>query len=339
MRAKRILCAAFAVMMTAAVAGCGGNGRQLYNEKLTKYIETGDYKGITVDTSSDEYAEFYNNVISSDVYNNDLYVKKTEGTVADGDTVNIDYVGKKDGVAFDGGTAEGYDLEIGSDSFIDGFEDGLIGVAIGSTVDLNLTFPESYQSTELAGKAVVFTVTVNYVKTDEERKPEDYYKELGFALLKTYTDDVTERAIKNYLLDKVVENTEIKGYPEEDTDTLYNSYKSMLETNIKSSYGIDLATYLSYNSMTEDDFKSELIENQIKPAMDEQMVTYFILDNEKLEITDEDIEAQLNDMLEEIGSDTVTATDLKDFYGDYYFEMLAVNEKAVDFLYKNAKIS
>lgn len=340
MKTKKLLCAALVFLITAALVACGkGNGRQLYNEKLTKYVKIGDYKGITVDTSSDEYSKFYDAVISSDVYNNDLYVKKTEGTVADGDTVNIDYTGKKDGVAFEGGTGTGYDLEIGSDSFIDGFEDGLIGVAIGSTVDLNLTFPENYQSTELAGKAVVFTVKVNYVKTEEERKPEDYYKELGFALLKAYTDDVTERAIKDYLLDKAVSASEIKSYPEADTDTLYNSYKSMLETNVKSSYGIDLATYLSYNNMTEKDFKSELIENQIKPAMDEQMVTYLILDNEKLELTDKDIEAQITEMLEEIGNDGVTAETLKEFYGEHYFEMLAVNDKALDFLYENAKIS
>ena len=73
--------------------------------KLSKYITLADYKGLKVDTKSDEFKEYYNNVISSDVSSNDLYVKKTEGTVANGDTANIDYTGKKDGVAFDGGTA------------------------------------------------------------------------------------------------------------------------------------------------------------------------------------------------------------------------------------------
>ena len=195
---KKIICLLLGVMLTALTfAGCGKTAeRQLYNEKLSKYINLGEYKGIKVYTKSDEFKEFYNSVISSDVSSNDLYVKKTEGEVANGDTVNIDYTGKKDGVAFDGGTAEGYDLTIGSNSFIDGFETGLIGKKIGETVDLNLTFPENYDSSELAGKAVVFTVKINYVKTEEERKPEDYYSEIGFKTLKAYTDDVTERAVK-----------------------------------------------------------------------------------------------------------------------------------------------
>ena len=113
-------------MVTATVLGLTGCGkkakRQLYNDKLSKYITLADYKGLKVDTKSDEFKKYYDNMISSDVSSNNLYVKKTEGTVANGDTANIDYTGKKDGVAFDGGTAAGYDLTIGSNSFIDGFE-------------------------------------------------------------------------------------------------------------------------------------------------------------------------------------------------------------------------
>lgn len=88
----------------------------------------------------------------------------------EGDRVNIDYKGLKDGVAFEGGTAEGYNLVLGSGSFIDGFEDGLIGAAAGEQRNLNLTFPENYQSEELAGQDVVFEVTVNEVA--EKHTPE-----------------------------------------------------------------------------------------------------------------------------------------------------------------------
>ena len=90
-----------------SVRSCGKNdARILYNDKLSKYVELGDYKNIPVDTKSDTFKEFYDEVISSDIYSNDLYVQKTEGEVADGDTVNIDYEGKKDGVAFDGSGAD-----------------------------------------------------------------------------------------------------------------------------------------------------------------------------------------------------------------------------------------
>lgn len=337
---KRIICTALCLLTVFAFAGCGKKAkRQLYNGKLSKYITLSDYKGIKVDTKSDEFKEFYNNVISSDVSSNDLYVKKTEGTVENGDTANIDYTGKKDGVAFEGGTAAGYDLEIGSNSFIDGFEAGLIGKKIGDTVDLNLTFPENYQSTELAGKAVVFTVKINYVKTDEERKPEDYYSELGYKTADEYTADVTERAVKNYLLDKVKSEAKIKEYPEAEIDTMYGSYKNMLEQNLKSSYGVDLATYLSSNNMTEDSFKEDLVKNQIKPVMDEQMVAYSILDNEKLGLKDEEVNKKIAETVKSINNSQVTAETVKNYYGEYYFEYMTVSEKAADYLYKNAKIS
>lgn len=337
---KRVICCLLAALTVFGLAGCGKKAkRQLYNGKLSKYITLADYKGLKVDTKSDEFKEYYNNVISSDVSSNDLYVKKTEGTVANGDTANIDYTGKKDGVAFDGGTAEGYDLKIGSNSFIDGFETGLIGKKIGDTVNLNLTFPENYNSAELAGKAVVFTVKINYVKTEEERKPEDYYSELGFKSLDKYTADVTERAVKNYLLDKVKSGSKIKEYPQDEIDTMYGSYKNMLEQNLKSSYGVDFATYLTSNNMTEESFKEDLVKNQIKPAMDEQMVAYSILDNEKLGLKDEEINKKIDETVKSINNSQVTAETVKNYYGEYYFEYMTVSEKVSDYLYKNAKIS
>lgn len=337
---KRIICCLLAALTVFGLAGCGKKAkRQLYNGKLSKYVTLADYKGLKVDTKSDEFKEYYNNVISSDVSSNDLYVKKTEGTVANGDTANIDYTGKKDGVAFDGGTAEGYDLKIGSNSFIEGFETGLIDKKIGDTVDLNLTFPENYNSAELAGKAVVFTVKINYVKTEEERKPEDYYSELGFKSLDKYTADVTERAVKNYLLDKVKSGSKIKEYPQTEIDTMYGSYKNILEQNLKSSYGVDFATYLTSNNMTEESFKEDLVKNQIKPAMDKQMVAYSILDNEKLGLKDEEINKKIDETVKSINNSQVTAETVKSYYGEYYFEYMTVSEKVADYLYKNAKIS
>lgn len=338
---KKIICLLLGVMLTALVfAGCGKNAkRQLYNEKLNKYIDLGEYRGIKVDTKSDEFKKFYDSAVSSDISSNDLYVRKTEGEVSNGDTVNIDYTGKKDGIAFDGGTAEGYDLTIGSNSFIEGFETGLIGKKIGETVDLNLTFPENYNSSELAGKAVVFTVKINYVKTTEERKPEDYYSELGFKTLKAYTDDVTERAVKNYLLDKVQTASKIKDYPKTDIDAIYGAYKNTVEQNIKNSYGVDFATYLSYANTTEDAFKQDAIKNQIKPAMEAQMVAYSILDKEKLGLKSEEVNKKIDETVKSINNSQVTADTVKNYYGEYYFEYLTVSEKAADYLYKNAEIS
>lgn len=135
--------------------------------KVEDYVTLGEYKNIAVTVSAQAQVE------DSDVDSNALQLYNSKVTAAnggimdraaeDGDTVNIDYEGKKDDVAFQGGTAQNQSLTLGSNSFIDGFEDGLIGVKPGETVDLNLTFPENYQSTELAGAEVVFTVTVNFI--------------------------------------------------------------------------------------------------------------------------------------------------------------------------------
>ena len=175
---KKIISAALAVMFTVVfAAGCGKDARILYNGKLSEYVELGDYKNIQVNTSSDSFKEYYDDEVSADVSSYDLYVRRTEGMVAEGDTVNIDYVGKKDGEAFDGGTASGYYLTIGSNSFIDGFEEGLVGVEIGSTVDLDLTFPENWDEVYAAWKEGKITAKAAMEQTGTKRT--SFYKLAG----------------------------------------------------------------------------------------------------------------------------------------------------------------
>ena len=319
---KRFLSVVLSVaLLSVLFCGCGKNEkRNLYNVDLSKYVTLKDYKGVKVDTSTDEFKELLKNEISSDVSQNNFYVKKTEGTVADGDTANIDYVGKKDGVAFEGGTAQGYDLTIGSNNFIDGFEEGLIGVNIGDTVDLNLTFPENYQSTELAGKAVVFTVTVNYVTTNEEMKPEDYYKELGFKTVIEYNADVKKRAVKSYLLDKITSKAKISEYPEDDQNTLCDLSVELANAQYQSQYGMTLEQVLtSYYNMTLDDYKKQMKKEQLPELMNSQMPLYYIFDKENLEL-DKDTYKKYEE-----NNKTVA-------------EFQAVQVAVEDFLYKNAKI-
>lgn len=325
------------IMLVCMVASCGQaqKNRILFSDTdLSKSVELGDYKDIPVDTSSDTYKGYYDDVVSSDIENYNFYVKKTEGKVEEGDTANIDYVGKKDGVAFDGGTAEGYDLTIGSGSFIDGFEDGLIGVAIGDTVDLNLTFPEDYDNEELNGAAVVFTVKVNYVVTEDPMEPADYYAELDYESVEAYEAASKETAIKNYIMDTILANSEINEYPEKDLETVYSATKKIVEANVQSSYGIDFATYLSYMGTDEATFKEE----QIKPMLDNYLVVYAIADEENFKVEQEDITQELNDAVKEINNSEITADYLKEYYGEYYFEAMAYSKKAVQFVYDNAKI-
>ncbi len=211
------------VLVVACFAGCSDDkGRLLYNLDLEDYVELGEYKGIKVDKNSEEYLTTRDKLIAYDVTTYGFYNHKKSGEVKKGDVVNIDYVGKKDGVAFSGGTASGYDLEIGSGTFIPGFEEGLAGKKIGSTVDLDLTFPENYGNSDLAGKDVVFTVTINYVKSSEPQTPEEFYKFLGFSDVEAYYEMLDSRSTKEFLQNKVIESSKILDYPQEDIDFLYN---------------------------------------------------------------------------------------------------------------------
>lgn len=340
---KRVLTAVAAVALACAVfAGCGNSAakkakaeRILYSKvKLSDFVELGDYKSLSVDTKSDDFKNAREEQQTEDIEQNELYVEKN-GKVETGDIANIDYTGKKDGVAFEGGTAEGYDLKIGSGSFIDGFEDGLIGAVAGQTLDLDLTFPESYTNEELAGKAVVFTVKVNSVKTPD--KPENYFKTLDFKTVDDYYADLDKRAAKQLLLKQLSDKSKIKDYPKDDYDTLLKTVEEQYDSRMQQQYGVSLETYLQYSGSTIETFRGQLATNILKPMMDEQLVAYALIDNEGIALTGEDADAQLKKLAKQYGSE-VTEDKIKEYFGDYYFEALAADDIAAEYLYKNAKI-
>lgn len=323
------------------LTACGKTSNVLFvNTDFDKVMTLAEYKGLELDTSSDDFKELFDNTVASDVKSNSLYMEKTEGTVLEGDIANIDFVGKKDGVAFDGGTGASYDLEIGSGSFIPGFESGLIGVKIGDTVDLNLTFPKDYGKEELNGQDVVFTVTVNSVQTTEGVEPKDIYKDLGYETLEKYESDVKERAIKNYFLEAVTANSEIKEYPEEDIKILQTQIKDALENNISTYYGMTLDAYITKMGTTLVEFESDLLNNQIKPLIEDIMPLYAILEKEGVKVTQKDTDAKLDEIVKEYedAGTSVDAATLKKSLGEYSIEGLVVEEKAYEIIKENAKI-
>lgn len=327
------------VLVLSLFAGCSEDkGRVLYNVDLEDYVELGEYKGIKIDKKSDEFLKVRDSLISYDVETYGFYNHKTSGEVKNGDTVNIDYVGKKDGVAFEGGTASGYDLEIGSGTFIDGFESGLIGKTIGSTVDLNLKFPDNYGSTELAGAEVVFTVKINYVKSTEAKTPEEFYKSLGLSKVEDYYEKLEERAIDEFLQQTVVDSSEILEYPQADIDLMYPYYYQNYEYTIQNNYGMTMEQFYSQTGQTESGFKTTLIASDIKPAMQQQMLWYAILDAEEIEITKEDTEAKIKEIIAQNGDSSVDRADVIENLGEYYIEVLVASDKAFKILKDNAEI-
>lgn len=271
---KKRMTALVAVMCAASMLMTGCQAKELSNE----YVTVSVYKGVEVEqveasaevTDADVEAQI-ENILAS--YAETVAV--TDRAAQDGDIANIDYVGKKDGVAFDGGSYEGYDLTLGSGTFIDGFESGIVGHNIGETFDLNLTFPENYGSEDLAGQDVVFTVTLNSLSVEEipeltddfvkenlsteSETVEEYKAELKKELQET-NDEAYQSSLRDAAWDAVLENTTVNEYPEEAiqeyTDMLYSDYETMA-----SYYGMEFADFLeTYMGMDEETFATEVEE-------------------------------------------------------------------------------
>lgn len=315
--------------------------------QASEYVELGEYKGLTVQVSpltvSDE--EVVRQIRANG--GSDILEEITEGTVELGDTANIDYEGKLDGVAFDGGTAQDYDLEIGSGTFIDGFEDGLVGVAVGETVDLPLTFPENYTE-ELAGKDVIFTVTVNSVKrmpeltsevvdkiTSGEYSDVDTYKESVRAELLQIKEDSRESEINNALLTQIASASTIKDYPQELVDyvvaNMTNYYKQYADM-----YSMEFEEFLdSYMGLTEEEFEAQA-ELAAKQGLQAELYLKAIAEKEGIELSDEEYTAKCQEYADRNGYSSVE--EFTAAYEESEIRLSALQEKVLAFITENATV-
>lgn len=321
-------------------------------------IAQADYMGVEVTVEapyvSDSQVE---DAIQSALAANPDRTEIANRAAQEGDLTDISYVGKKDGVAFDGGTADNYELELGSGQFIDGFEDGVVGMKVGETKDLNLTFPDNYGNAELAGADVVFTVTLN--KIYELSKPElndDFVAGLGIAdvatveeyrqyLYDNYMEDAQEQYetdLQNAVMDAVYANASFKGEASEMKaryhDRIVNNNYSYMST-MAAMYGVDLesllgATWVEYVAANEDQIQAsaEMAANQI-------LLAQKIAENEGLTVTQEEIEADLEEQAGEYGYDSAEA--FKEMMGDEIkgYDEYLVMQKVIDFLVENAHVT
>lgn len=320
--------------------------------KALDYVTLGEYKGLEVtlisaEPTEEEVQTQVDTQFLSDVQTNDKMEKKEEGKVADGDVVNIDYEGKVDGEAFDGGTDKGSNLEIGSNSFIEGFESGLIGVAVGDTVDLDLTFPDEYQSEELAGQAAVFTVTVNYIQvtpemTDEiiaeisDFKTVDEYKEnIKNSLIETMKESQKNQQLQD-LMEQIYNNSTINGYPQEMIDYNVNQTMDYLETYAVQSE-ITVAELIEQQyQMTEDEFKEQLIDS-VKQSLDQEMLIKAIIETEGLTLTDAEYEAGVEKYATELQAESTEA--FIEQYGKSVIELAILQDKVLDLIIEEAVVT
>lgn len=259
----------------------------------------------------------------------------TEGTVADGDVLNIDYTGYVDGETFDGGAAEGASLTIGSGSFIEGFESGLIGVEIGSSVSLNLTFPDPYSNNaDLSGKPVTFEVTVNAkdVTTVPEFTNEwvaanyaDYSEEVLSTTeeFRAYTKEQLESdAMETATWNAVWALASMSKYDEKEVASLVEEEITYYEDSISSSYGMQLADYLTLVGQTQEEFEATVTDGVKEYILRKNTIEY-IADKEDVSVSDEEYESSLQE------------------YADYYgYESVdALKEEIVDLFQSQVKLS
>lgn len=324
------------------------------NYKALDYVTLGEYTGIEVsaekaEVTEEDIKEYVENMLAYyPAYEN---VDKT--VVEDGDTVNIDYEGLLDDVAFDGGTASGQYLEIGSDSFIDGFEEGLIGVKVGDKVSLDLTFPETYSNNpDLVGKAVVFNVTVNSIVEKVDMTYDtltDEYVASNFNMdnVQAFKDNVQETLTstneyyaqsdaRSALLDKVREIGTVNELPEGVLDERVNQYKTQFETMCKESYSMELADYLEQTGMTEEEFNTQVVE-YMQESIELELVLLAIAETEGIELDEEGFASYVSSMTSNYGYEDESG--LYEDYGESFIQDSYVCNKVVDMLMESANIT
>lgn len=331
---KKFFAILLAAALTLTLAGCGGKDRLNYVNGLEKYVTVCDIENITVDTNGSEYIEIYKNAMNNDLatYTQNL----EEGVVADGDIANIDYAGKVDGVAFTGGTAEKQDLTIGSGKFIEGFEEQLIGVKIGDTVDIEVTFPVGYNDStdletgsktiKLSGTDAVFTVTINSVKRHFAEVNDDFAVAAGFKTADEYLADLKDRCIKNSISDFVTNNSTVKKLPPDSDGNSY-SYHKQYYTDYAQYYGYTFENFLTANGIDEATFKNDVLSQEV--------IMYAILDKLGLKVTEEDRTKKVEELAK---INEVSVEEVKKAYTDNYVEYICVNNKVVNALFEKAKI-
>lgn len=311
-------------------------------------VTLGKYMGVTVtkiDTSvTDEEVEAE---LENQRNTNARTVTVTDRPVKEGDTAVIDFEGFVDGVAFDGGKAENHSLEIGSHSFIDTFEDQLVGKNAGDEVEVNVTFPEQYQAADLAGKPAVFKVKINEIKAKELPELNDEFAQdvAGVDTLAEYKEELkknltekkeneAKKTKEDEAIQKIIDKSKM-DLPEAMIDTQCETMVNEFAQRIAQS-GLSMDQYLQFSGMTVDQLKE-----QVRPEAETRIKSSLVLEQiakeENIEVSDEDIDAEIEKMAKAYGME---ADKLKEYMGDAEKESmkrdLAIT-KAVDLIMENVK--
>ena len=311
-------------------------------------VTLGEYKGVSVKKETTPVTdEQVDEKIEQERAKQATEQSVEDRPVAEGDTVNLDYAGTVDGVAFAGGTAEGQTLKIGSHTFIPGFEEQMVGMSIGEEKDLDVTFPESYHAEELAGKAAVFHVKVNgitetrlpalddeFAKDISEFDTLDEYKKDIRAKLEAQAAERDQNVFTNAVIEKVVMNATVdipEAMIERQIDSMMRDFEYRL-----ASQGLKLADFMKYTGQDEKAFRANY-RGQAEKSVKAHLVLEAVEKAESIDATEEQIDAQIAQLAPQTGK---SAEELKATLSEAdlgYFKADAIRDNAIAFLCDNAK--
>ncbi len=331
MKKKVLLVMGLSLLLLAGGCGKAGAAGDLKNNSSTdksstkvlpekkdyvasKYVKLGKYKDvevtITKQTVTDKQVE---DTMKQQLANIPAYEEvKGKTVVAKGDTVNIDYVGLKDGKAFQGGTDKGAHLTIGSGQFIEGFESGLIGHKVGEKVTLNITFPKNYSSTELAGQAVVFNVTINkiekqitpslsddFIKNNTEYKSVADFKEAIRKQLEADNDNAKQSEMETNLINKIVADSKFSSIPK-DLQQYYKDYLNYQAEQSAKQYGMDLKSYISQMGMDTKAF-DKYVDDYSATQAKQEIALKAIAETENMKVSDQEVKDKVAELMKSYG--------------------------------------
>ena len=317
---------------------------------LKPEVTLGEYKGVEVKKAeavvTDEDVE---NELTAARKKNGRLIDVEDGAIEDGDNTIIDFIGYIDDKTFDGGAGTDYPLVIGSHSFIEGFEDQLIGKKKGETCDVNVTFPAEYHADELAGKPAKFVVTIKEVKRNELPELNDEFASevSDFDTLDEYKADIRKKLQEkkeqdakveneNNVIEKVVENAQME-LPQPMVDT---QAREMVENYARrlQSQGLNINDYMKYTGMT-----PEKLMEQMRPEAEKRIKTRLVLEKvvevENVEVSDEKLDEQINEIA---ASYKLEGDKLKEMMGEREKEQIREDLKvqaAIDLLVEQAKLA
>jgi trigger factor len=314
-------------------------------------VKLGEYKNLKVTVEPTEVTEEeINKEIERSLDKNAEMIVKEDGTLEEGNTAVFDFSGSVDGEKFEGGTAENYELEIGSGQFIPGFEDQMIGMKAEEEKDVVVTFPENYQQESLAGKEAVFAVKLHEIK--ERQVPElseefvkdldienvqtvDAYKDHIRDNLKAQKEEQKKNKVRQLVIEQATKNAEF-DVPEEMIQDETNRMMKQQENQIKQ-YGLDFKTYLQYMGKTEEAFKEELAV-QAKINVEQQLILSEIGTAENLEASEEEIKEKYDALLEQYKSQNVSMEQIKQAIPESAVKSEIVFGKTIDLLVDSAEV-